>query len=528
MATGIQRRTGVILLAATLGAAVALTGCTADPAPTASGDLDGTSIVIAASAEPVTLNPLAGYAPHGAAKLYDGLVEYEPDLQLRPSLATALPEPSPDGRSWTVSVRSGVTFSDGSLLDAADVVATYRAVLTPAFGSPLRSRFGVLSAVHLVDSTTVRFELARPYTPFPQLLTLGVLPSEALSTPAPVTGGRRDQPPPGTGPYRLNSWTRGKQLVLAANPTYFAGKPAIGKVTVEFVPGDADRLKRVTDGTVDSTVLSCTQAARFADSNTFDVVTQQHTGDLRAITLPTGDDVTGDQTIRKALNLAVDRGTLVTGVLGGHGTAAYTPVPDATAEFVEPDATFSHDPAQARRILDEAGWRSGAGGVRARGGVSAAFTLRYPSGDDLATKLVTKVMADAEEIGIDVTGTAVDPSVVRQGSGPTLLRVGGPFDPDLMLYELMHSPGKPGGYANADVDQALDTGRAATDPAQRSAAYRQLQRAYVSSPGMVVLASPDHCALIRRSWNGYQPVPDGSEADATWGPWWNLAHWTPR
>lgn len=527
MAPAIQR-SRAILLAVTVGAVAALTGCTAEPAPTASGDLDGTSIVIAVSAEPASLNPLAGYAPHGSAKLYDGLLEYQPDMQLHPLLATGLPEPSADGRSWTVKLRTGVTFSDGSKLDADDVTATYRAVLAPAFASPLRGKFGMLLAVHQVDSTTVRFELSRPYNPFPQLLTLGIVPAESLATPAPVTGGRRDAPPPGTGPYRLAGWTKGKQLVLTANPKYFGGKPAIAKVTMEFVGDDAGRLERVDDGTVDSTELPCTQATRFADSNTFDVVTQQHTGDLSTVLLPSNNDVTGDQTIRRALNFGVDRAAVVSGVLGGHGAPAYTPVPDATAEFVEPSATFEHDPTQARKLLDEAGWRPGTDGVRVRGGVRAAFTLRYASGDDTAAKLATKFVTDAELVGIAVTATAVDPAALRAGAGPSLLRIGGPFDPDLMLYQLLHSPGKPGDYTNGEVDAALETGRTATDPAQRSAAYRQLQRAYVSSPGMVVIASTDHCTVIRRSWNGYQPVPDGSEADGTWGPWWNLAHWTPR
>jgi peptide/nickel transport system substrate-binding protein len=527
VAPGIQR-SRAIPLTVTLGVAAALTGCTAAPAPTASGDLDGTSIVIAVSAEPASLNPLAGYAPHGSAKIYDGLLEYQPDMQLHPLLATALPEPSADGRSWTVKIRSGVTFSDGSKLDAADVVATYRAVLTPAFASPLRTKFAMLSAVRQVDAETVRFDLSRPYIPFPQLLTLGVVPSESLASPAPVTGGRRDAPPPGTGPYRLASWTKGQRLVLTANPKYFGGKPAIAKVTMEFAGDDASRLKQAGDGTVDSTELPCTSATQFADSNTFDVITQQHTGDLSAVLLPTKNDVTGDQSIRRALNFAIDRAAAVSSVLGGHGAPAYTPVPDATAEFVEPTATFSHDLTQARKLLDEAGWRPGTDGVRVRGAVRAAFTLRYASGDDIAAKLVTKFVADAKQIGVAVTGTAIDPGALRNGAGPSLLRIGGPFDPDLMLYPLLHSPGKPGDYTNGDVDAALETGRTATDPAQRSAAYRQVQRAYVSSPGMVVIASTDHCTVIRRSWNGYQPVPDGSEADGTWGPWWNLAHWTPK
>src|SRR5262245_17417265 len=101
-------------------------------------------MVIAVADEPADLSPLAGYAEHGSAKLYDGLVEYQANRSLRPALATDLPEPAGDGLSWTVSLRSGVTFSDGSPFEAQDVVATYRALLDPARKSPVRQRFSML------------------------------------------------------------------------------------------------------------------------------------------------------------------------------------------------------------------------------------------------------------------------------------------------------------------------------------------------------------------------------------------------
>src|SRR5947208_9072238 len=76
-------------------------GCTSHPTKPASGDLAGTTLVIAVAGEPASVNPLAGYAEHGAAKIYDGLVEHRADASLRPALAGELPEPAPDGRSWT-------------------------------------------------------------------------------------------------------------------------------------------------------------------------------------------------------------------------------------------------------------------------------------------------------------------------------------------------------------------------------------------------------------------------------------------
>ena len=512
---------------ASTGAAlcVALTACTGVPTPTASGDIDGTSMVIAVAADPPSLNPLAGYAEHGAAKVYDGLLEHQADLGLRPALADELPVPAADGRSWTVELRTGVTFSDGTGFDAQDVLATYRAVLNPTFASPVRSRLSMLTDVTAVNTTTVQFTLDKPYAAFPQLLVLGILPSEALATPAPVTGGRETRPPVGTGPYRLVEWHRGESMVLEANKNYYGGAPAVTKVTVRFVPDDAARLQQTKDGKLDGALLPCATAQSFSGADPFDV-TVQRSAELLAVTLPAGQSVTGDPAMRLALNRVVDRDALVAGPLAGKGVEASTPLPGSLAEFVEPNATFDLNTEEAVRGLDEAGWHPGPDGTRVKAGVPAAFTVRYPVGDSVAAASADAFAQSAAAVGVRVRaeagkGSATDASVVRFGT---------PFDPDLALYPVLRSGQRDnvGRYANPAVDTALDAGRTLTDPGQRATVYRQAQRAYVTAPGMVVLAGEQTCAVLRRSWNGYQGVVTAAGVDETWGPWWNLQKWAPR
>ncbi|HEV8562485.1 MAG TPA: ABC transporter substrate-binding protein [Actinophytocola sp.] len=501
-------------------AILALGACTASPTPPASGDLAGTSLVIAVADEPASLNPLAGYAENGAAKIYDGLLEHRANGELRPALATDLPEPAPDGRSWTAKLRTGVTFSDGTPFDAADVVATYRALLDPAFASPVRQRFPMLSGVQQVDATIVRFDLTRPYAPFPELLVLGVLPSEALATPAPVTAGT---PPPGTGPYRVTDWQRGQHLVLEANKSYFDGPPAIKKVTVEFIPDDDTRAARMRDGKLDGTALPPALARTFADTTGLKQVAHP-AADVYAVQLPAGNPVTGDPAVRLALNYALNRKALIDGILFGKGTEASTPMPPTLAEFLEPTARFPYEVPKALDILGEAGWFPGPEAVRTRSGVRAAFPLLYHAGDTLARDLATAFATAAKGIGIEVTpepAVAAD-LVAKAATTASLTHFGNPFDPDLALYGLLHTG------VNPAVDTALDTARLMTDPAQRAAAYRKLQRTYLGAPTMAVLTAPDHTYVMRDNWNGYQPVTDAEAPDLTWGAWWNLAKWTPR
>ncbi|WP_223199048.1 ABC transporter substrate-binding protein [Solihabitans fulvus] len=523
------------LVAVLLGSAVLATACTTTATPAADGGKDGTSMVLAAAQEPSTLNPLLGYGEQGASKIYDGLVEHQADRSLRPLLAAELPEPSADGKSWTVKLRGNVKFSDGSPFGAEDVVATYRALLDPAFASPLRDSFGMLASVDQVDATTVRFTLAYPYAPFPDKLVLGIAPRAALAKPAPLAGNELGTKPVGTGPYKLADWHKGEQLVLQANDSYFDGAPKIKKITVIFAGADSARAQRMQAGEFDGTMLPPTLAKNFDKATGMRVISQR-SAEYQTVELPTKNAVTGDKAVRLALNYAVNRQSMVDGALAGHGSPAYTPIPEAMPEFFEPTAKFRYDKAEAARLLDQGGWALGQDGVRARGGVPARFTLMYPVDDTVRQGLATSFVADAKAVGIDVqlAGLAWPAIKPRLADDALLLAGGTPFDPDLTAYELLHSSfaGKgfanPGSYADPQVDAALDAGRRTTDPAQRAAAYKQAQRAYVADPGMVFLAFPDHTSVVRDNWTGYQDVVDPHTHGLTWGPWWNVQKWSNK
>ncbi len=500
--------------------------CTGAPTPSASGRPDNSAMVLAEAMEPVSLNPLGGYAPYGASKIFDGLLEYEADGSLRPVLAASQPVPSTDGKSWTVTLRNNVRFSDGAPLAAADVVATYQALLNPAFASPRSADYAMLSAVSQVDAHTVRFDLAYPYAPFPNKLVLGILPATALSVPGPVASAPT---PVGTGPYVLQSWTKGQSLVLTANPRYSLGAPPkVKKVTVEFVPDDASRAQRLRAGKLDGAALAPIQATQFAKSDAFNVLTDP-SADIRAITLPESNPVTADPAIRLALNEAVDRTVMVTKALAGEGGPATTPIPSVLPEFVEPAATFARDPNEAKTQLDTAGWAAGTDGIRVHSGVTAEFTLDYPTGDATDAALAQSFAADAKATGIKVDLAAIDPTqlIAKQASDAVLISTGNPFDPDLSTYDLLGT-GNAFGYGDATVEAALQSGRTQLDPGQRAVAYRAFQRAYVADPALVCLVEVNHTYVMRANWTGYLQVTDAAAQGINWGPLWNLDQWIPR
>ncbi|MEV4276386.1 ABC transporter substrate-binding protein [Actinoplanes xinjiangensis] len=500
---------------------LALTACSV-PAGTGSTSA-GRTFVVATSGEPDTLNPILGYGSDGASLIFDGLVARDAGNTLVPALAAELPAVSADGRTVTAKLRTGATFHDGSPLTAADVVFTYSAVLDSAVDSTLRSDLDMLTAVTAPDTSTVVFTLKYAYAPFLQRLTLGIVPAAALRDQD-VNRAAFNQAPIGTGPYRVTSWTPGDRLVLAANESWWGGRPANSGVIVAFVADDNVRAQRARAGEFDAVELAPRLATAFPGFSVHKVPT----ADYRGVMLPMNHPVTGDAAIRRALDAAVDRQAMVTGVLGGAGDPAYGPVP--------PTSPFHVTTGPAPVDLDAAGWIAGTDGIRVRNGQRAEFALMYPATDSLRKELALAVTADARKAGIEVrpeglTWEAIEP---RMGQDALIMGWGTPYDPDFLSYKLFGSrfAGQgffnPGGYRSAVVDRALQAGRDDADPEKRKAAYATFQRQLATDAPWVFLTYLQHTYVVRDDVAGVTPRVEAHEHDVANSLWWNIHTWTRR
>lgn len=522
------------LIAVGVACAIASTSCGAPE----SGSTD--SLVLADAYELGGYNPVAGYGAAGEAKVYDGLLRLTSSTGapgFAPALATALPAAEGDATVWTVPLRPGVRFSDGSAFDAADVVATYRAILDPASASEVRSSFAMIERVEAVDPLSVRFTLRHPYAAFGTKLLIGIVPSEAVARPGPATESSLNTAPIGTGPYRLTV-LEPTRAVFEANESYWGGAPSVKRLTVLSVPDDNTRAQRMAAGELDGTSLPPLLAA--ATSGGRMSLQTNTSADWRGVSMPEGDPVAGDSAVRLALNYAVDRQGMIDNILGGYGRPAYTPFADVYGESYDPTAFFGFDRARAEQILDGARWLAGSDGVRVKDGVRARFTVMYNSTDTLRRDLALAFASDARRVGIEVDLAAlswdrIEPRVAQAG----ILLGGGsePYDPDTQAYNTLHSPppdpssGSPydnaSRYADPAIDAQLELARRSTDPAVRAAAYRDVQRRYAQAPSHVFLVHLDHTYVVKdSSWTMSGPVLEPHAHGVTWGPWWSLQTWT--
>ncbi|MFJ3927633.1 ABC transporter substrate-binding protein [Streptomyces sp. NPDC090022] len=529
-------RTVRSVAAATLAAAlIAVTAACSNPA---GGSAAADTAVVGIANEPETLSPLLGYGKDGNSKIFDGLLTHDAQMRLRPALAVALPEVSADGLTYTYRLRQGVTFSDGRPFGAKDVVFTYRTILDAKTNNASKTELDAIADVREQGPDAVVFTLKYPYAPFAERTVLPIAP-EHVAGRQDVNSGDFTTRPVGTGPYVLTGWSKGEKLSFAANPTYWGGAPAVKKFTMAVVKDDDVRATRLRSGELDAAILPPNLAKGFEKDEGRTTYTAK-SFDYRNVTLPTHHNVTGDVAVRRALDLAVDRGAMVDRLLEGAGRPAYGPVPTDSPWFTA-GTERAHDLPQAQRILDEAGWRPGADGIREKDGVRASFPLWYTSGDKIRQDHALAFASDAKKAGIEIKVEAGTWEVIepRMKTDAVLAGGGSPADPDFDQYLLLKAALGGDGfnnmarYDNPVVDAALEDARRSADPAARKAAYNTVQRELVRNPGYVFLTHIDHLYVVGDRWTG----PDGGPLTTQVephdhglgaGPWWNVENWKPK
>lgn len=229
---------------------------------------------------------------------------------------------------------------------------------------------------------------------------------------------------------------------------------------------DNVRATRLRPGDLDGAILPPDLAATFKGDvglKTYEAKSY----DFRTVTLPQANKVTGDRAVRQALDAAVDREAMVDKVLDGAGRPAYGPLPVDDPWFVK-GIERDQDLGKAKRILDSAGWRAGEGGIRAKGGQRAAFTLLYPSGDKVRQDHALAYASDAKKAGIAVTVESATWEVIepRMKDDAALAGFGSTGDPDFGLYPCCTPPSP----ATASTTWPATTMRPRTRPLTPAAA----------------------------------------------------------
>ncbi|MBE2269426.1 MAG: ABC transporter substrate-binding protein [Anaerolinea sp.] len=353
---------------------------------------NATAITVAFSeAQPGTLDPAAAANADEFLVLrnvYEGLIGYDPvTLEPVPALAESWTV-SDDGTVYTFTLRQGVTFSDGSTLDAADVKYTldrladrdtgtsYTAGLilgnvvgwaevrppTPSVGEgtptpPPVEPADSISGVEVVDEQTVRITLANPTSTFLSRLTL---PGGFIIPEGSADSTDFNTQSVGTGPYILTENTPSTQVVLTANPNYWGGAPAVGQVTIRVIPEQSVQVIEYEAGGLDIVRVPQADLPRVrGDANLSAQFVEIPTLSTFHLRVNLNDPVLGDPLVRRALAMAIDRQAIIDSVLQGQGVPADGLYPPGLSAYDADFNPFPYDPEAARALLAEAGYPDG-------------------------------------------------------------------------------------------------------------------------------------------------------------------------
>jgi oligopeptide transport system substrate-binding protein len=442
--------------------------------------------------DPATLDPARigdVYSRSVAQQIFDGLVQFDQTLTIIPALAQFW-KASRDGLTWTFTLRKDVKFHHGREVTADDVVYSLTRIVDPrtkSGGADLfltirgaaeyrEGRAPRISGLAALDPQTVQVTLTEVTVPFVSLLALGqakIVPRDLVEQQGDAFGSR----PVGTGPFKFVRWERGREIVLAANPDYFDGRPRLTRIVYRIFPGEQyERVfQEFQSGALEDAPVPSKDYRQIVASPKY-VYVKRPTFNHRHYGINTRMKPLDDRRVRQALIYAIDREGIISEIFLGRQTVARGILPPGTLGFNPKLAGYPFDPNRARELLAQAGFPGG------RGLPTIAIWSSVKFDDVLREH--ERIRKDLDAVGVRVefhylTDWPAYVKMLGERKLPVFVHAwyADVPDPDNFLFKLFHSqsPRNFFGYTNPTVDDLLVRARVEPDVVQRVELYRRAE-----------------------------------------------------
>lgn len=495
------------------GAAALLAACESpggsttspSPSPTSSEPVRGGTLTVAmiSSGQAETLSvPTAVNLVDTArvVNLYEGLFGYDDQGKVVPALAESA-EPNADATVWTVTLLDGVVFHDGKPLTADDVVYTIKSWGSPdSFFSPIAGLIIDFDNVRKRGDLVVEVPMLRGVAEFPSVTTF----FNAFVIPE---GFEDFANPIGTGPFKFESFTPGRQSVFVANPDYREeGRPYIDRLVIDssYTSDDA-RMNALLGGDAD-VAPSVPYAAAKANETSSDVQIVRSAGNqFNAFRFRVDQAPFSDPRVMQALKMTVDRDQMNEVVYSGYGTPGNDLAPAGVEFFPSDIPAPTADPEGARELLRDAGQEG------------LTFTLETAPAFSGQIEAATLFKEQASQAGITVNLKRVDASLYFTFDGGLLSRpVGQTFWltlPSLTVWYLealwSGAPYNETGWGDDQSDALLFDAMGEVDPTSAEDKWRAVSEAQLERGGYVMYTNPDYIDGYHPSVQGLKPSPKG-------------------
>ena len=454
--------------------------------------VDGGRLIRRLEASPPSLNALlesTGYERDVLNYIHDGLVEYDKNLKVIPSLAQSW-EVSSDGKTFIFHLDPRATFSDGTHVQANDVLFTLKKIVDPkSTATQLASLFQDLDLQQsqALSDTTLRVVFGKARPSQLEAFSIPILPEHFYTRGDFAKDYNRKVM--GAGPYVLKEFKPGQSVRLVRREDYWREKPHVREILFKVISDDNVAWNALLAGELDETKVNSDVWKKEKENRVLQdriVFHRFYLLSYNFIPWNTRDPILSDKRVRKALAMSLDRRSIIQNLF--YGTARlisgpYTPDQWAYDPEVKP---IEFDPSGAKKLLAEAGWSdTNNDHILDKNGQPLQIEILLPAGNATSAAQGQTFQHALKGIGVDLKLTTLDASALFQRlfAGQyqgAFLQWDSDLDPD--LYAVFHSSQLPPSgqnfvfYTNPQLDQLIEHARTELNPVERAKLYHQIHR----------------------------------------------------
>ena len=465
-------------------------------------------------------------------QIFNGLVKYDKDIKLIGDLAERWTV-SNSGKTITFFLRKGVKWHDGAEFTAEDCLFTYQKFIDPKVATPYSSSYTAVSKAEVVNKYVFRVTYKEPFSPALESWAVGMLPKHLLEGKD-INTDQFNRHPIGTGPYKFREWVSGQKIVLDANNDYFEGRPNIDQFIYRIIPDSSTMFQELLSGGVDMMELNPLQYLRKSETRRIRENYVKFRYPANAFTYMgynLRNPLFGEIKVRQALSYAINRKSIIDGILLGLGRPCTGPFSYVSWAYNPNARTYNYDPERARRMLEEAGWKDrNSDGILEKDGRPFRFTIMTNQGNNERIRTAEIIQQNMKALGIDVNIRVMEwqaflEQIDKRSFDAIILGWSMGRDPD--IYDIWHSSKtKKGeynfiGYKNAEVDRLLVEGRRTFDMEKRKKIYYRIHAILAEEQPYAFLYVPDALPIVHKRFKGVKVEPLGIM--------YNFIHWyVPR
>lgn len=476
---------------------------------------------------PRTFDPRVTQSRHESQliiQVFDTLVASDENNNFSPGLAKSW-DVAPDGMSVTLELREDVTFHDGTKFDAEALKFHFDSIREPKLGS--RAAIDILgpyAGTDVLGPYRAKVRYTRPYAAAIASFSQNELSPVSPSAVRALGDAGFGAAPVGTGPFRFASWERGKQVVLERFEAYnwapgfskHQGPSKVARVIHRSIPDASTRVAALERGEVDITDFTpILDMRRLGQDRRFRTMIAPSAGLPFGVMLNSQRGVFQDIRVRQAFMHGIDRKALTDDMYFGLIAPAFGALSTTTVGYwPETEKYYPFDPAKAARLLDEAGWKPGPGGIRAKDGQPLSATWQVLA--VVLPEVGVAAQADLRKIGFDIkvetiTAARWDELVFTNTHEINPLRW---INADPSLLEIQfHSRNIPepgrfrfnlGRLSDPALDKLLEQGAGEVDPARRNAIYADAQKRIMDAAVWFPIHNQVNPIAYRANRTGYR------------------------